>query len=66
MHLFNISKRAACKNCMSLLVQKHGVNGCISIIQIALVNNFLKLGLNELKLCFRVRLTKHLYDEYLK
>uniref|UniRef100_A0A8C1U553 ATP-binding cassette, sub-family D (ALD), member 3a n=1 Tax=Cyprinus carpio TaxID=7962 RepID=A0A8C1U553_CYPCA len=24
------------------------------------------LGLNELKLCFRVRLTKHLYDEYLK
>ncbi|XP_026057280.1 ATP-binding cassette sub-family D member 3-like isoform X2 [Carassius auratus] len=33
---------------------------------IALVNNFLKLGLYELKLCFRVRLTKHLYDEYLK
>ncbi|XP_036376897.1 ATP-binding cassette sub-family D member 3a [Megalops cyprinoides] len=33
---------------------------------IALVNNFLKLGLNELKLRFRVRLTKHLYDEYLK
>lgn len=44
----------------------HLVNCCISIIQIALVNNFLKLGLNELKLCFRVRLTKHLYDEYLK
>ncbi|KAK3572028.1 hypothetical protein QTP86_022261 [Hemibagrus guttatus] len=33
---------------------------------IALVNNFLKLGLNELKLCFRERLTKHLYEEYLK
>ncbi|KAM6977992.1 ATP-binding cassette sub-family D member 3a isoform 1-T1 [Aplochiton taeniatus] len=33
---------------------------------IALVNNFLKLGLNELKLRFRERLTKHLYDEYLK
>ncbi|XP_030623330.1 ATP-binding cassette sub-family D member 3a isoform X1 [Chanos chanos] len=33
---------------------------------IALVNNFLKLGLNELKLRFRVRLTKHLYEEYLK
>ncbi|XP_066539480.1 ATP-binding cassette sub-family D member 3a isoform X2 [Hoplias malabaricus] len=33
---------------------------------IALVNNFLKFGLNELKLCFRERLTKHLYDEYLK
>ncbi|XP_076850754.1 ATP-binding cassette sub-family D member 3a isoform X3 [Brachyhypopomus gauderio] len=33
---------------------------------IALVNNLLKLGLYELKLCFRERLTKHLYDEYLK
>ncbi|XP_063062854.1 ATP-binding cassette sub-family D member 3a isoform X1 [Engraulis encrasicolus] len=33
---------------------------------IAIVNNLLKLGLNELKLCFRVRLTRHLYDEYLK
>ncbi|XP_041126923.1 ATP-binding cassette sub-family D member 3 [Polyodon spathula] len=33
---------------------------------ISLINNFLKLGLNELKLRFRVRLTKHLYDEYLK
>uniref|UniRef100_A0AAR2ILD8 ABC transporter domain-containing protein n=1 Tax=Pygocentrus nattereri TaxID=42514 RepID=A0AAR2ILD8_PYGNA len=33
---------------------------------IALVNNFLKLGLNELKLRFRERLTKHLYEEYLK
>ncbi|XP_053198486.1 ATP-binding cassette sub-family D member 3a isoform X3 [Scomber japonicus] len=33
---------------------------------IALVNNFLKLGLNELKLRFRERLTKHLYDEYLQ
>uniref|UniRef100_A0A8C2Q553 ATP-binding cassette sub-family D member 3 n=1 Tax=Cyprinus carpio TaxID=7962 RepID=A0A8C2Q553_CYPCA len=38
----------------------------ITAMPIALVNNFLKLGLNELKLCFRVRLTKHLYDEYLK
>ncbi|KAG9276507.1 ATP-binding cassette sub-family D member 3 isoform X1 [Astyanax mexicanus] len=33
---------------------------------IALVNNLLKFGLNELKLRFRERLTKHLYDEYLK
>ncbi|XP_056379088.1 ATP-binding cassette sub-family D member 3 isoform X1 [Hyla sarda] len=33
---------------------------------ISLVNNFLKFGLNELKLCFRERLTKHLYDEYLR
>lgn len=35
-------------------------------LQIALVNNFLKLGLNELKLRFRERLTKKLYDEYLQ
>uniref|UniRef100_A0A8C6U5J9 ATP-binding cassette, sub-family D (ALD), member 3a n=1 Tax=Neogobius melanostomus TaxID=47308 RepID=A0A8C6U5J9_9GOBI len=35
-------------------------------VQIALVNNFLKLGLNELKLRFRERLTKHLYDQYLQ
>uniref|UniRef100_A0A4W4GCH2 ABC transporter domain-containing protein n=1 Tax=Electrophorus electricus TaxID=8005 RepID=A0A4W4GCH2_ELEEL len=33
---------------------------------ISLVNNVLKLGLNELKLCFRVRLTQHLYSNYLK
>ncbi|XP_034717800.1 ATP-binding cassette sub-family D member 3a isoform X1 [Etheostoma cragini] len=33
---------------------------------IALVNNFLKLGLYELKLRFRERLTKHLYDQYLE
>lgn len=33
---------------------------------IALVNNFLKLGLNELKLRFRERLTKSLYDQYLE
>uniref|UniRef100_A0A8C7LG82 ATP-binding cassette, sub-family D (ALD), member 3b n=1 Tax=Oncorhynchus kisutch TaxID=8019 RepID=A0A8C7LG82_ONCKI len=38
----------------------------IAAIPISLVNNFLKLGLNELKLCCRVRLTKHLYDEYLQ
>uniref|UniRef100_A0A665U0B6 ATP-binding cassette sub-family D member 3 n=1 Tax=Echeneis naucrates TaxID=173247 RepID=A0A665U0B6_ECHNA len=35
-------------------------------IPIALVNNFLKLGLNELKLRFRERLTKKLYDRYLQ
>ncbi|ETE63638.1 ATP-binding cassette sub-family D member 3 [Ophiophagus hannah] len=33
---------------------------------ISLVNNFLKYGLNELKLCFRVRLTKYLYEQYLQ
>lgn len=33
---------------------------------IALINNFLKLGLNELKLRCRERLTKYLYDQYLQ
>ncbi|KAM9439502.1 ATP-binding cassette sub-family D member 3-like isoform 2-T2 [Clarias gariepinus] len=33
---------------------------------ISLVNNFLKLGLIKLKLCFRVRLTDHLYTHYLR
>ncbi|XP_059504044.1 ATP-binding cassette sub-family D member 3a isoform X1 [Stegostoma tigrinum] len=33
---------------------------------ISLVNNFLKFGLNQLKLRFRVRLTTYLYGEYLK
>ncbi|XP_015930768.1 ATP-binding cassette sub-family D member 3 [Parasteatoda tepidariorum] len=32
---------------------------------ISLVNNAMKFGLNELKLRFRSRLTKHLYDKYL-
>uniref|UniRef100_A0A8C9W6N0 ATP-binding cassette, sub-family D (ALD), member 3a n=1 Tax=Scleropages formosus TaxID=113540 RepID=A0A8C9W6N0_SCLFO len=35
-------------------------------LQISLINNLLKLGLNELKLLFRVRLTKHLCDKYMK
>ncbi|XP_022069122.2 ATP-binding cassette sub-family D member 3a isoform X1 [Acanthochromis polyacanthus] len=33
---------------------------------IALVNNFLKFGLNELKLRCRERLTQYLYDQYLQ
>ncbi|KAK9953127.1 hypothetical protein ABG768_017149 [Culter alburnus] len=48
------------------LFKRHFYSYLTVIPGIALVNNFLKLGLNELKLCFRVRLTKHLYDEYLK
>uniref|UniRef100_A0A8C1HNS2 ATP-binding cassette, sub-family D (ALD), member 3b n=1 Tax=Cyprinus carpio carpio TaxID=630221 RepID=A0A8C1HNS2_CYPCA len=32
---------------------------------ISLVNNLLKLRLNELKLCFRVNLTNRLYNDYL-
>ncbi|XP_017329961.1 ATP-binding cassette sub-family D member 3a isoform X2 [Ictalurus punctatus] len=48
------------------LFKRHFYSYITVIPGIALVNNFLKLGLNELKLCFRERLTKHLYDEYLK
>ncbi|BFZ00189.1 hypothetical protein BsWGS_03228 [Bradybaena similaris] len=33
---------------------------------ISLVNNLLKFGLNMLKLRFRIRLSTHLYDKYLK
>lgn len=39
------------------------LTGCF---QISLVNNFLKFGLNELKLRFRERLTQHLYNQYLQ
>ncbi|XP_044156656.1 ATP-binding cassette sub-family D member 3 isoform X1 [Bufo gargarizans] len=46
--------------------KKYLLNFMAAMPAISLVNNFLKLGLNELKLCFRERLTKHLYDEYLK
>uniref|UniRef100_A0A3Q4HA51 ATP-binding cassette, sub-family D (ALD), member 3a n=1 Tax=Neolamprologus brichardi TaxID=32507 RepID=A0A3Q4HA51_NEOBR len=38
----------------------------IGCFQISLVNNFLKFGLNELKLRFRERLTQHLYNQYLQ
>ncbi|KAM6977993.1 ATP-binding cassette sub-family D member 3a isoform 2-T2 [Aplochiton taeniatus] len=48
------------------LFKTHFYSYIAVIPAIALVNNFLKLGLNELKLRFRERLTKHLYDEYLK
>jgi ATP-binding cassette subfamily D (ALD) protein 3 len=37
----------------------------IAMPMIALVNNFLKYGLNELKLRFRTRLSLHLYEQYL-
>ncbi|XP_063056482.1 ATP-binding cassette sub-family D member 3-like [Engraulis encrasicolus] len=46
--------------------RRYLLNFATAMPAISLVNNFLKLGLNELKLCFRVRLTHHLYDEYLK
>ncbi|KAM8930906.1 ATP-binding cassette sub-family D member 3 isoform 2-T2 [Pelodytes ibericus] len=46
--------------------KKYLFNFIATMPAISLVNNFLKFGLNELKLCFRERLTKYLYDEYLK
>ncbi|KAM3915444.1 ATP-binding cassette sub-family D member 3 isoform 1-T1 [Leptodactylus fuscus] len=46
--------------------KKYLFNFIAAMPAISLVNNFLKFGLNELKLCFRERLTKYLYDEYLK
>uniref|UniRef100_A0A8C2SUX3 ATP binding cassette subfamily D member 3 n=1 Tax=Coturnix japonica TaxID=93934 RepID=A0A8C2SUX3_COTJA len=46
--------------------KKYLFNFIAAMPAISLVNNFLKYGLNELKLCFRVRLTKYLYEEYLK
>ncbi|KAL4635107.1 ATP-binding cassette sub-family D member 3 [Arapaima gigas] len=46
--------------------KKYLMNFITAMPLIALINNFLKLGLNELKLRFRVRLTNHLYNEYLK
>ncbi|XP_026148221.1 ATP-binding cassette sub-family D member 3a isoform X2 [Mastacembelus armatus] len=48
------------------LFKKHFYSYISVIPGIALINNFLKLGLNELKLRFRERLTKKLYDQYLQ
>ncbi|XP_068565721.1 ATP-binding cassette sub-family D member 3a isoform X2 [Cebidichthys violaceus] len=48
------------------LFKKHFYSYISVIPGIALVNNFLKLGLYELKLRFRERLTKNLYDQYLQ
>lgn len=45
---------------------KHLVELLLAMPAISLVNNVLKYGLNELKLRFRTRLSKHLYNYYLK
>jgi ATP-binding cassette subfamily D (ALD) protein 3 len=41
------------------------INFMMALFPIALVNNLLRYGLNELALRFRARLTNHLYQEYL-
>ncbi|XP_060686558.1 ATP-binding cassette sub-family D member 3a isoform X2 [Hemiscyllium ocellatum] len=46
--------------------KKYLFNFVAAMPAISLVNNFLKFGLNQLKLRFRVRLTTYLYGEYLK
>ncbi|XP_059839922.1 ATP-binding cassette sub-family D member 3a [Hypanus sabinus] len=46
--------------------KRYLLNFVAAMPAISLVNNFLKLGLNQLKLRFRVRLTDYLYEEYLK
>ncbi|XP_014349741.1 ATP-binding cassette sub-family D member 3a isoform X2 [Latimeria chalumnae] len=52
------------RNCK--LFKEHFFRFTAAMPLISLINNFLKLGLNELKLRFRVRLTRYLYEEYLK
>jgi len=49
---------------IQIYLRKMFLSFCVTH-QISLVNNFLKLGLNQLKLCFRVRLTNQLYNDYL-
>ncbi|XP_078074988.1 ATP-binding cassette sub-family D member 3a [Mustelus asterias] len=46
--------------------KRYLLNFVAAMPAISLVNNFLKFGLNQLKLRFRVRLTTYLYEEYLK
>ncbi|CAI5686171.1 unnamed protein product [Oreochromis niloticus] len=50
----------------SSLFNRHFFSYISVIPGISLVNNFLKFGLNELKLRFRERLTHHLYNQYLQ
>jgi len=45
--------------------RRHIYSFLVAMLPNALVNNLLKYGLNEMALCFRTRLTKHLYGEYL-
>ncbi|XP_072019010.1 ATP-binding cassette sub-family D member 3-like isoform X1 [Amphiura filiformis] len=46
--------------------RKFLLNYVLAMPAISLVNNLLKYGLNEMKLRFRTRLTKALYDQYLR
>jgi len=46
--------------------RKYIIRFAAAMLPIALVNNMLRYGLNEIALCFRARLSRHLYKEYLK
>lgn len=48
------------------LFKVHVIKFLAAMPMISMINNVLKLGLDELKLRFRTRLTRHLYNEYLK
>uniref|UniRef100_A0A8C4N9F2 ATP-binding cassette, sub-family D (ALD), member 3a n=1 Tax=Eptatretus burgeri TaxID=7764 RepID=A0A8C4N9F2_EPTBU len=49
----------------STLFMKYLLNFIKAMPAISMVNSLLKFGLSELKLCFRIRLTRHLYQKYL-
>jgi len=48
------------------LFKKNLTSFIVAMPLISMVNNVLKLGLDELKLRFRTRLSQYLYDQYLK
>ncbi|KAF6025465.1 ABCD3 [Bugula neritina] len=48
------------------LFLKHLMSYVYAMPLISIVNNMMKIGLNEVKLRFRTRLTKHFYDQYLR
>lgn len=48
------------------LFKKHLIKFVYAMPAISIVNNLLKYGMDELKLRFRTRLSRHLYDKYLR
>jgi len=48
------------------LFKRHLIKFVYGMPAISIVNNLLKYGMDELKLRFRTRLSRHLYDKYLR
>ncbi|XP_067934177.1 ATP-binding cassette sub-family D member 3-like [Watersipora subatra] len=48
------------------LFMKHLISYVYAMPVISIINNMMKIGLNEVKLRFRTRLTTHFYDKYLR